>query len=435
MKTVIRSLSFLLLLLALFGCSQTGVSSSNDTGNPPEVTDNGDDNGGDDNGGNAGNPGNGGTPGDSDTPVGETITLVSIPDQATGSLDALRVAVSPSYGLFKTSYAPYDYIFSRDNINGVCWDLYNQEFCINYLYPSLDRCGAFVIPVRDREYGKIGVSGQETWKENALLYLQSIGAAAASVPSIADTTVRSWHAINMDADCFLAVSISTTGTPTGTTARGTLVYVWNSTDGITNPPTDTLPAGTGPLMQSASSNIFKAASAIDSTWKNRGVAGMDFGTLRVLKDDHLAGNSHVPGVHVALGFADNALDVEQLKTPAMKVAMARALTVSLIDSMTAKTGLYPPARPGIVSATKHDGLIELTWLAGTDPFTSASTAPKAYVIKVFSNTGAYLGSLQVSADTLTAKVPAASGSTVTIKVSARNEYGESADSDAVSVTM
>lgn len=423
-KTITRSLSFLLLMLAFLGCSQSGGGSSNADGNPPDVAGNGDD-GGD----------TGERPGDGDTPVGETITLVAIPDQKTGSLDALRVAVSPSYGLYKSNSAPYNYLYSRDNIGGFCWDLYTQDFCVTYLYPSLERCGAFVIPMRDREYGKIGVSGQETWKENALLYLQAIGAAAASVPSVVDATVRPWHAIKMDADCLLSVAIGLSGSPTGTTMRGTWVYVWNATDNLPTPPTDTLPAGTGSLMQSASSNIFKAASAIDATWKNRGIVGINYSILRILKDDHLTGNSHIPGIEVALGFADNALDVERLQTPAMKVAMARALTVSLIDSMTAKTGLYPPARPNTVSAAKRDGLIELSWLAGTDPFTSDSSAPKSYVVKVYSSVGTYLGSLQVPADTLTAKVPASSGSTVTIKVSARNDYGESVDSDAVSITM
>jgi hypothetical protein len=372
--------------------------------------------------------------GGDDTTGGEIITLSNIPDQATGSLDALRVAVSPSYGLYKSNIAPYDYVFARDKISNVCWDLYTQDFCINYLYPSLERCGAFVIPLRDREYGKIGVSGQETWKEGSLLYLKSIGAEAASVPSVADTTVRSLHAINMNADCFLDISVTTSGLQTAT-QRGSIVSVWNATNGLLNPPTSDLATGTGALASTISAKIFTAASAVDVNWKNRGIQGINGGPLKALNDAHISGNSHIPGVQAYLGFVDNALDAEQLQRPAMMAAMARALTVSRIDSMTTKTGLYPPAKPSMVSAVKKGGVIELTWQAGTDPFTGVPAAPKSYVVKVYSNTGAYLGSLQVPADTPTAKVPAESGSTVTIKVSARNDYGESVDSDAVSIMM
>ncbi len=370
----------------------------------------------------------------SEDPTDSIPSLKSIPDQDSGSLAAMKIAVSPAYGVNYYSSAN-NYQFQRSVVNDIRADLYTQEFCFRYLYPSLERCGGSVIALRDRNRTRIGISGYEAWKESALLYLTHIGAAAASIASISDPAIRPWHAINMGADCYLYISLNNSGVvPPPISARGTTLYVWtNQTDHTTVTDFSHLPPNSAELTNTIYSRLCDAAAVVDPTWRRRGILSGNFATLRVLKEQHEAGTAHIPGVLVELGFADNTLDAEQLKTPAMMATMARALTVSIIDSITANSGLYPPVRPSDVSVFPVDGYLNVSWITGDDPYDESSSAPTSYVIKVFSEDRTYLGSQQVPAGSLSAQIPMDRAGTFIITVSARNAYGESIDSDEISV--
>jgi len=353
-----------------------------------------------------------------------------IPDQTSGAMNTINIAVSPGHGLSESTTTPGTYEYQRTEINGILEDTFTQEFCFNYLYPALERCGTQVIALRQRDRSVIGVSGEEEWKESSLLYLTAINAEAASVASVNDPIVRPWHAINMSADCYISIHFNNYNT----TERGTSAYVWDQDILVADPDFTVLPAGSQLLSQTVYEYIIEGAEDNDSSWSGLGIFGSNFGELRILKEDYSAANSSIPGLLLELGFIDQIDDATALKSSSMQAAMARGILKGLIDRMGNPSLGYPPVRPQSVQAVTINKGIRVSWTEGVDPDDQDSSAAENYVVKISINNGVWWNMALVSSDKNSADIELPEHGTISVRVAARNDSGESIDSDSITVT-
>ncbi|MCX7943335.1 MAG: N-acetylmuramoyl-L-alanine amidase [Deltaproteobacteria bacterium] len=74
-------------------------------------------------------------------------------DAPTGTLTGKRIVVSPGHGYYYNENLGW--ITQRDNINGLIEDLLTADICNNWLIPYLERAGAHVISVRERDFSPV----------------------------------------------------------------------------------------------------------------------------------------------------------------------------------------------------------------------------------------------------------------------------------------
>jgi len=81
---------------------------------------------------------------------GCNIIKLNSKDGPQGSLTNKRIVISPGHGYYYNE--TYGWITQRDNINGLIEDLLTADICNNWLIPYLERAGADVISVRERDF-------------------------------------------------------------------------------------------------------------------------------------------------------------------------------------------------------------------------------------------------------------------------------------------
>jgi N-acetylmuramoyl-L-alanine amidase len=363
-----------------------------------------------------------------------------IPDQHSGSLNSLDIAISPGHGLMPNTSNPGTWMYQRTITNGILEDTFTQDFCIDYLYPLLERCGATVIALRQRDRTIMGVSEELGWKESSLMYLEAINSQAAS-QGLGDVTVRPAYAVEKDADYFVSVHINSSGSAGGTTARGIESYLYSQqlyadyslASSVTN--WDLVPPGSYALAQAMHQSTVLSAKTIDSSWGDRNIRVANFGELRGLSTAYTSGGKAIPGVMINLGFMDNIQDAAGLLNPQMSAAMARGIVKGLIYA-SGNSGIgYPPVSPLNVQAVKVGNAVRVSWTAGVDPTDSVSSTEGSFVIKAATISGTWVNVGLVSAGTTQFDITATGHGALQIKVAARNAAGESLDSEIFSITF
>ena len=71
-------------------------------------------------------------------------------DAPDGTLSGKRIVISPGHGFYYNE--SLGWITQRDNINGLIEDLLTADICNNWIIPYLERAGAHVISVRERDF-------------------------------------------------------------------------------------------------------------------------------------------------------------------------------------------------------------------------------------------------------------------------------------------
>ena len=83
-------------------------------------------------------------------PSGCDILKLNSKDGQKGALSGKRIVISPGHGYYYNE--EQGWITQRDNINGLIEDLLTADICNNWLIPYLERAGADVISVRERDF-------------------------------------------------------------------------------------------------------------------------------------------------------------------------------------------------------------------------------------------------------------------------------------------
>ncbi|MCX7959104.1 MAG: GerMN domain-containing protein, partial [Deltaproteobacteria bacterium] len=81
---------------------------------------------------------------------GCNILKLNSKDAPPGTLSGKRIVISPGHGYYYNE--SLGWITQRDNINGLIEDLLTADICNNWLIPYLERAGAHVISVRERDF-------------------------------------------------------------------------------------------------------------------------------------------------------------------------------------------------------------------------------------------------------------------------------------------
>jgi N-acetylmuramoyl-L-alanine amidase len=366
------------------------------------------------------------------TPEGlDVATVVPVADQLSGALDGIKTAVSPGQGLQPSIADPGTYEYQRAMVNGILEDVFTQDFCIYYLYPALERCGASVTPLRQRDRTTIGVSGQAAWLESSLMYLTSINALSASIAGVNDVTVRPYYSIEQEVDCLVSVHVSNSGM--GGALRGTEVDVWNQEAYPVAADESVLPPGTMAFAQALYSRCLEGARSISSDWAGRGLYGGNLGELRPIVEQYDDDGTNIPAALIELGYIDNANDAVGLSNSEMLAGMARGMLKGIIDGMGESADGYPPPRPVSVQGLLIQGGIRLTWSVGIDADDPVASATDSFVVKLSLNGEAWKNIALLPAGTNSIDLIISGSGTADVKIAARNDAGESLDSSTVTV--
>lgn len=286
---------------------------------------------------------------------------------------------------------------------------------------------------RNNSGGTPTVSGRPRYEESARYGAQFMGAPYTSVidpnndhvDRTDDVRCRSrfaaWHHESGEDAIYVAWH---TNAFNGS-ARGTQVYCYSP--GAPPSPMSQFSGvpGSDTLAQAVQTEIINDIRATwDPNWQDRGPATAYFGELDP------AENGEMPSILMEVAFHDNAADATQLKEPAFRYLVTRAISQAIIKWYATKDGravVLPPEAPESVSAKNlGNGQIEVRWAAAP---TSGGGATGSYFLYASKDGLAWDDGTPTSNTTTTIAVPV--GETRYFRVSAVNAGGESFPSQTV----
>lgn len=135
-------------------------------------------------------------------------------DAPVGTLSGKRIVVSPGHGYYYNE--SLGWITQRDNINGLIEDLLTADICNNWLIPYLERAGAHVISVRERDFSTeefiMDNSAPQGYKEIGSFVDGNSPGGYADNYRVAETNTQTAssvaeYTINLPSDSFFRVSL------------------------------------------------------------------------------------------------------------------------------------------------------------------------------------------------------------------------------------
>ncbi len=145
---------------------------------------------------------------------GCNIIKLNSKDAPNGTLSGKRIVISPGHGYYYNDNLGW--ITQRDNINGLIEDLLTADICNNWLIPYLERAGAHVISVRERDFSTeeyiMDNSSPQGYKETGNFTDGNSPGGYTDNYRVAETSTQSAssiaeYTINLPSDSFFRVSL------------------------------------------------------------------------------------------------------------------------------------------------------------------------------------------------------------------------------------
>ena len=282
-------------------------------------------------------------------------------------------------------------------------------------------------------------SGRPRWEEGALVHLEGLGAPAWLLGS--DVTTRPLFTLYEGADLYFALHTNCCE------SAGTSSYTWYPEMWVRESawPAGWADANLPPGTYDWSDQIHRAIidrlrARWDSSWRDLGKLGANFGELRPIRQawaaDRDAGVSApvtVPAVLVEAAFHDTADGARQIREDVWRFELSRAILAGMIRHVRGAQAVIPPLPPSALVAHATDGGVRVAWTPPVDPV-EPTASPTGY--RVYTSTDGLVFSPTPAADVSAAEVGLSAGpcETLHVKVTAYNAAGESVDSPVLAVT-